>query len=382
MQYLSALAMFLTSATAVKVMQLRLSDISVCLFFFSLFSLTKKRTNINTSAIVLLITILISTISQFYYGTDSFISNGIANAISIPFVIVLAIFCFGKIDIKIQLNIIYKYNLIAIGACIALYFYQLYFGNISWIELVDETDRYSALSLNPNQLALYLLPIPFFAYVQYLLGGVEARFVIVQIGLSLLINYFTIGKGLFVAWILSFIMLVLLGNQGEINAKRFLIKLTIFIVFIPIIYYSVAPIVAALYAGEMPGSVDGQGDLRLHLWLNGLRAWLDAPYFGHGPGHYSGLDLQYEGVESHNLLVDWLSAYGIAGFTALVVLFGNFIWRSIKLKSWIVLSFYICLLVQSMFHFYGRQPVYWIWWTVGLTAAELLRSAKEPRCVD
>ena len=378
MQFLSALAMFLTSATAVSVMQVRVSDIFVFLFLVSLLFLENRRTKINIFASILLGTILISTILQSYLGLNLFIANGFANTLSIPFGIFLAAFCFERISKNVQLNIMFKYNLIAIFVCITLYFYQFFFGNISWIELVDETDRYSALSLNPNQLALYLLPIPFFAYLQYLLGGISIRFVIVQVTLVLLINYFTIGKGLFVAWILAFFIFLILGGQGKINYNKIAFKLIIFMAVVPVIYYSIAPLIAALYAGDAPGSVAGQGDLRLHLWLNGLKAWLDAPYFGHGPGHYSGIDFAYEGVESHNMMIDWLSAYGIAGALALIALFGNLIRQSIKLKSWLVLSFYVCLTVQSMFHFYGRQPVYWIWWIVGLTAAEALTRVKEP----
>jgi O-antigen ligase len=385
----AALTLFLTSATAVSVMGVRVSDISVVLFLIAILFFIKKNhskkefIDLKNSIIagLLLCSILLSTVSQLYFGSNSFVINGISNAISIPLGIIIAFFILPRIDKNDQLDIIYKYNLIAILVCLALYFYQSFFGALTWIELIDETNRYSALSLNPNQLALYLLPIPFFVYIQHMLGGIGIRFAALQISLVLLINYFAFGKGLFTAWFVGFAVFLLLGSYGKINKKILAIKMIFFTLLMPLIYFILSPLIVALYTGDAPGSMEGQGDLRVHLWLNGLRAWSDAPFLGNGPGHYSGLDLAYEGVESHNLLIDWLSAYGLIGAIALIALFFNAIRQSIKLNVWIVLGFNLCLLTQSVFHFYGRQPIYWIWWAVGLAAANALMQRKEIKCV-
>lgn len=382
----AALALFLTSATAVSVVGVRVSDISVVLFltailFFIIKNHTKKEfIDFKTSIIaaILLCSILLSTVSQLYFGPNSFVINGISNAISIPLGIIIAFFILPRIDKNDLLAIIYKYNLIVILVCLTLYFYQSFFGALTWIELIDETNRYSALSLNPNQLALYLLPIPFFVYIQYMLGGIGIRFAALQISLVLLINYFAFGKGLFAAWFVGFAVFLLLGSYGKINKKILAIKMIFFTLLMPLIYFILSPLIVALYTGDAPGSMEGQGEGRIVLWMNGLSAWLDAPFLGHGPGHYSGHTTPFEGVEAHNFFIDWLAAYGVVGGMALLIFYLVLIKRTFTDESWIILALYASILTQTLFHFYGRQPVYWLWWIVGYYLSIII-SSKESK---
>lgn len=391
----AALTLFLSSATAISLLGIRLSDISIFLFFFIVVIVyyrnrkngneyeNQKFTNKNTNTIIIFIlsSILLSTISQWLYGSSSFISDGISNAIFVPLNIIMAFLLLPKIDLNDILKIIYKYCTITIYICLPLYFYQYFFGVISLIEIADDTDRYSALSLNPNQLALFILPIPFFIYVRYLLNNINLSMAVLQIAMVTLLNFYTFGKGLFTAWFIALLFIAIFGAYGKINRKFLYFKIISFTLFLPFIYYILTPVIVALYDGDARGSVEGQGDGRVDLWKNGLQSWIDAPFLGNGPGHYSGLVWAYEGMESHNLLIDWLSAYGVLGAIILITLFLNIMWQSVKLNAWIVLSLNVCLLTQSIFHFYGRQPVFWIWWVVGLAAAHKLVHIKDKKCV-
>ena len=383
----AAILLFLTSATAVSAFGARVSDLAAAALFVLIAFAACRRSEAMFSprtampAVLLIGTILFSTTLQLIFASESARSDGASNAIAIPLGIAVAFLLLRRVRPEDQLNVLAKYCYTVVFGCAALLAHQFYFGIPSWIQIIDDTNRFSALALNPNQLALYLLPIPFFALTLLSIGRLAALPAVALVAGAVAINFFAFGKALFSAWIVGFFVVGLFGLKRAWTLRRMMFWGAVLVVAYPLWHSYLLPVIEALYVGDAPGSVQGQGDARVSLWTNGLIAWLDAPLMGHGPGHYSGLDRPYEGLEAHNFAIDWLTAYGIAGFAALLALVWSILSAVMSTRSWIVVGFYTCLAIQSMFHFYGRQPVFWIWCAVGLTMCGVLAQRKDTKCV-
>lgn len=361
--HIQALLIFLTSATAVPVFGGRLSDLAVALFTISLiFYKPREIAGVRSISIFLLIislTLLLSTANSGAVDARKF-ESGIANTIAVPFGVLLSLICVWLMDSDQVLKVISSYSQIVVLMCSFFILWQLFYGPPGWIVYEEEFDRFSALSQNPNQLALYLLPVPFFSVIGYT-RNIKRRWVsVAEIVLAVTINLFLLGKALFIGWGISVVFLFLLGwiwfGPIRLYGVRFFGRVMVSFA----LFGFVSPIILALYKGDTAGSQEDQGDTRVQLWKHGFDAWTDSVVIGHGPGHYSGLESSFQNMEAHNFLIDWLSAYGLLGGIALVSYCAWLLFFSFKRRAWIVLALYTTLLVQAMFHFYGRQPLFWI----------------------
>jgi len=363
--FLLALLIFFTSATAVSLNSFRLSDISSLLLLFVLLidsgSLGKRLKIFLVSFCVLVITSL-SFLHQMISADYSIVLAGMPNALAIFFNLVIMIIFILRCNEELVVSIMIDYCRITLLICFSLYLLTVMHGAPGWIDQVDVIERFSALSKNPNQLALFLLPIPFFSIYAYHKNRITKSVAILMISFVIFLNIIAMGKALFVAWILS------VGFFYLIRWRLFdRIKITlIFLVsrfFVILLFLLVAsPFIYLLYTGATPGGQEDQGAIRLALWENGLNAWLDAFFIGHGPGHYSGVDRPYEFMESHNFIIDWASAYGIVGVAFLLLFFYTILAQVLKSSNKLILVFLIALIVQMTFHFYARQPIFWLWW--------------------
>lgn len=361
-----------TSATAVPLGPLRLSDVSaVALLLLSLTMLKSKNVNNNNRAILALFCMLIismtaSVFMQFIFSQNLLDFTQINGAASVHIAVIVAlIFSLSRSTGSI-LYITNLYAILMLASNFLLLLYTTFVGSPSWILVQDlTTDRFSGFAQNPNQLALYILPIPFFALVRFSNRQSSFKVTSAIIFLTVALNATVFGKGLFVAWLSSLLILCIFGTKSEFRIRKITLRIVLVVFLSPFVYFLLAPTIGALYSGDARGSVDGQGADRILLWLNGARAWLDAPFFGHGTGHYSGYFGPYESIEAHNFFIDWLSAYGIVGTALLGWIFLYFLYDAVKKKSWIVVALYATITLQSLFHFYGRQPVFWLWWLFG-----------------
>lgn len=366
---LRPMLIFLMSATAVSFWGIRLSDLAFLLFGFSLilsrvdFDLLIDK--ISFSLIILIQVIFVSTFYTFSSGSEVMSSN----AVGVPLSIFVSLIFLLVINPDDLMKIIKGYPACILVTTLLIGVTKWLGYNIPWIVYEDEMDRFSGLSQNPNQLALYLLPAPFFSLMAYLKNEKNKLLVGIEIFAAIAINMFVLGKTLFVGWIISFGFLFLIGFVYFGKIKLYNLNFIIKLIFVPFFLVLIMPIAILLYKGQTAGSVEGQGEDRLILWSNGLNAWLDSFLLGHGPGHYSGIESSYQGMEAHNFWIDWLSAYGFIGYAALTFyLLLNFI-KVIRLQVWIVISMYLSLLVQSTFHFYGRQPFFWLILVIGYMVA-------------
>lgn len=363
--YVQASLLFLTSATAVSIAGLRISDAAFGLFVVSLLLTIKSCPRLPVSALVALfvmvIAIVLATGYAFWAENDLRANNAeIVNTVAIPLGLFSCALGMVLLSPSSGMRVISAYATTASLLSLAL----LIVGSGGWLEswaVPDEgIDRFTGLSNNPNQLALFLLPVPFFSLIACLGGSKGRRRAFSEIAIVLVVNVFVIGKSLFVAWSAAALFLYIIGWRlsgiRHLNVQGLSVRL---ITFLAAIIVS-TPVLVLLYLGHLPGSVENQGETRATLWRNGLNAWLDSPLVGHGPGHYSGIDLPYQNMEAHSTLIDWLSAYGAIGGLALICFVGWLLVSAVRNGSWVVAALLIAILWQAMFHFYGRQPIFWM----------------------
>lgn len=360
--YIFAILLYLSSATAVSVGGLRLSDFAVGLLLVLLVKECKAFRLARLEVALLFLMIVCSVaLSQFasLLGGEAVQDVQIKEAMSIVVGVVMSILLLSLNDVKL-IELMNKYSYVVIVGNLMLLAWFWTYGSPAWIVRDEEFSRFSGISQNPNQLALYLLPVPFFILMVRVAGGKSWQSSLVQLVFVVCINVASFGKALFVGWAVSFVFLYLLGfvlcGNVKLNNWKMFVRL-LSVIFVGVVSI---PIFNALYSGDAAGSQEGQGDIRLQLWQHGLDAWSDAFWVGHGPGHYSGLDAAYGGVEAHNMIIDWLSAYGVLGGCLFVGLFSWLIKIAVDRRMWLVCALYIALLVQISFHFYGRQPLFWM----------------------
>jgi len=104
----------------------------------------------------------------------------------------------------------------------------------------------------------------------------------------------------------------------------------------------------------------GQGSVRINLWLNGLKAASVSPVFGLGPGSYSGVRAPFQHSEAHNTLVDVAILGGMLGILIFTCVIGYLGWRTLRTGlTWLIAAF-LSMVCYSVFHYTLRQPLYLI----------------------
>lgn len=358
---------FLMSATAVSFGGIRVADLAFFILGLTFF-ISNYKFNINKlsfAILIILAAVFLSTCIALVLGNEIAVSNAVAVPAGILISLILLILI-KPVDV---LEMVHGYPFWLIFLTLLVAGAKFLGVDIPWIVYEDEMDRFSGLSQNPNQLALYLLPIPFFSLVSYLKNRKNIWLVCFEIMAAISINFFVLGKTLFVGWLTSLAFLFLIGFVyiGELRINLF--NIIIKFLFLCLVALMLLPMIFALYKGDTAGSVEGQGDDRLALWKNGLDAWFDSLLFGHGPGHYSGIEMPYQNMEAHNFWIDWLSAYGFVGGCALILYLLLNLMKIFHAKNWVIVAFYISIFIQTTFHFYGRQPFFWMLLVIGYLLA-------------
>jgi len=383
-----AIVIFLMSATAVEVGPVRLADIAfglglsaiVAIHLFRVSNRDNAETTLVTFFTALILSCIVSWLIQLSFASSEVIEAGYTNAIIVPcaiFFAIIAVISFSNAELvkfASEMSLIYSVLLVAI------LLWWLFFPQPAWLKIDYEmTYRFSALSLNPNQLALVLLPLPFFSYLGWKYNNKSRAVALSEVICALTINGFCLGKALFVAWMLGLALPIYIDTIIHSEKYRFYYIFS-GIVGAPAILLAVFHVLDSFYAGRGPGSIEGQGENRLAAWTNGLLAWKDAFLFGHGPGAFSGVYGPYEHMEAHNTPIDWAASYGLIGVVLLISFFGFAFKRAFENREWSTAGYFFSLVIQSFFHFYGRQPFYWLWWTIGFAfvATAAARREKSP----
>lgn len=245
--------------------------------------------------------------------------------------------------------------------------------------------RFQGWAQNPNQLAMFMLPMPFLGW--YLLkqarGPGRTILYVVTIIACVAVGLATESDALRVAWAGSLIvMLAWLWCRSIVRSRGG--SLYISHVAVPIALLS---LVVALGSGIVAGieQISDQiyekgerGAIGVALWTNGLEAIGHSPLFGFGPGAYSGWERPFQGREAHNTLIDWGMSTGILGIMLHLSLWAWCAWRAIHARSPALLAVVACLVADAMFGYSLRHPFYWLVLVLVLTLTERRALAVAP----
>jgi O-antigen ligase len=227
--------------------------------------------------------------------------------------------------------------------------------------------RFRGWALNPNQMALFALGMPFLGW--YLLQrthGFGRRLAYVAgIGAAIAVGLATQSDALRVAWVGT------LGTIGSILWLQSIVRGRGRFLFIP---YILVPF-ATLYLGASFGkdivleaqeivqrmySELDQGETRLTLWAHGLGAILQSPVVGFGPGAYSGMTGPLQGGEAHNSFIDWGMSTGLSGIALHLALLAWCASRALRAGSLPLFAIVMALTHYSLFGYMLRHPLYWL----------------------
>ena len=252
--------------------------------------------------------------------------------------------------------------------------------------------RYSGWSVNPNQLALFFVPLPVWLVALWCnfdkpKSMHTVLFFILLLALMLM-GLLVRSDGLFLVWMLEFVILIFVRLRWEMNANR-----NSLLAYAAMLMLSVF-LVKTFAHGEMRKSVkcaietisqgegvwssmcrDGQSfidqeafrigfsdpsqktSVRQEHWINGLQSWGQSPWVGHGPGEYSWNSIGDE-KESHNITIDLLTQGGVLAGLAWVLLVSYLL-----INAWLIrdsYTFSVVLMMAAFTFFHNtRQPYFW-----------------------
>tara|TARA_B110001450_G_C17636786_1_gene487529 strand:+ start:30 stop:1169 length:1140 start_codon:yes stop_codon:yes gene_type:complete len=246
-----------------------------------------------------------------------------------------------------------KDSALGIGAASFLILFTLFSSGLS----LDGIVRFSALSDNPNQLALYALVgmVIITLYIENI--PLKTLFILVLVfsgSLALSDAYFlAIAAGIF-AYIFAKSIFSL---SFLIFGLPFLLISSILLLLWAELFFSFDVIELVL---ELWRQAD-QGGTRSSLYINGILAFIYSPLVGHGGGAFAGIHIPFETFEAHNTVIDFAT---MGGIIMPIIFYSPFIaglFLSLK-KNPLVSASISAFLVFSLFHFIGRHPIVWVAW--------------------
>jgi hypothetical protein len=261
------------------------------------------------------------------------------------------------------------------------------------LHMADSGDiRYSGWSINPNQLALFFVPLPVWVAALWRDVAKPTQLQMAGFGLLLfalmLMGLLVRSDGLFVVWVFEFVILIMLRLRWEMKASRMsllgyalVMVLCVFLVKTFAhgeVRKSVRCAVETMSQGEGLWSAkcyDGQAfndqeafrigysdplqktGVRQEHWVHGLQSWWQSPWVGHGPGEYSYNSIGDE-KESHNITIDLLTQGGILAGGAWLALVSYLLIGAWRIRDSYTFSVVLMMAAFTFFH-NTRQPYFW-----------------------
>lgn len=256
-----------------------------------------------------------------------------------------------------------------------------------WYELV----RFTALATNPNQIALYLVPAPFFLLedrVDRPFGSPRPR-ILLAVAVLVVVGVATGSDALVLSWIAGGGAVAgWLWLRAMLSAHRSASAPFLGGIMPPILFIAGMVLWGEVLYDKVEHSLSstinegGQASDRFSLWANGVKAFSYSPVVGWGPGAHSGVNAPFSGMECHNTFVDWLTVTGALGEVALVGLLLWVLGSTVTAKK-VALSIGVAVIISfSSFHYVLRQPVFWFYLVVASSWARgdlTLVAAGRPR---
>ncbi len=259
--------------------------------------------------------------------------------------------CYGEDAIKL----IIKKTIIFGTVIFFLLFFYAKFGSrmLLGISLLYGS-RFTGGANNPNQLALFISPIPFLAtfFANSASKSKKSKEAFVWIAIlaaSIYIGAQTKSDGIIGAWSIAFVYLIYRFIFYRTNS---LVRIGIIILFFLVILVFFRELIINVAIDWFKGL--DEGGSRAVLWVGGLKAAIDSLLIGYGPGSFS-----LESNECHNTFIDLLTQGGIIAlinFGYLLFLVFNNVKNNVLLSSSIV-----CICAFIFGHFAGRQPILYLY---------------------
>ena len=232
------------------------------------------------------------------------------------------------------------------------------------------SNRFAGLSKNPNQLALLVCPIPFVAlyFYQEARGALRKSWYLVIGASTLVIGAATRSDALMVSWLsgggmaVCLIWLRTLRTVGRSHLRRAVVYLVLPLAVVGVgVLYGPSAYNRLVGMSNEVYEAQGQGSLRIVLYINGLRAMAASPAVGLGPGAHSGGGGPFEGSEAHNTFIDWGASTGVLGLCAYLALTVWLALQARRARQPVLLVAIAAALVYSVFHYVMRHPVFWFY---------------------
>lgn len=218
---------------------------------------------------------------------------------------------------------------------------------------------FSPFANDYHQFAYFVAPLPFIGL--YMIGKERNLFykivALLGIVLCIKIGMATTSSTLESSWVITALLFCVLKVlevlKGLNKSKSIIIAFFCFVVLMLIINYdSIILFINDFFKG------DSNGENRLIIWSNAIKAWKHSPIFGLGPGSFSGQEVFF-GYEAHNTFLQILTQGGIMGGTAYILLVK-------KLTKMASINIYIlCAVVSLLAYGLGindlRRTVLWFY---------------------
>lgn len=233
--------------------------------------------------------------------------------------------------------------------------------------------RFAAWAENPNQLALFALVMPFLGWYlgQRARGWRRLAYGLAIVGV-VAVGLATKSDGLRVSWLASVGLVCLIAwYHRPLSRQGPLLPYISYIIIPALLVVSLVAFGPELLVMFERAATDlyadaGQGEIRFTVWLNGLRALAESPLVGWGPGAFSGLHEPFEGFEAHNTLIDWAASTGALGLALHAALWVWCASRALRMGVLPLFGGLVSLMIDSMFGYNLRHPVYWLLLTMVL----------------
>ncbi|QKE74329.1 O-antigen ligase family protein [Arthrobacter citreus] len=221
------------------------------------------------------------------------------------------------------------------------------------------SDIFSPFANDYHQFAYFVAPLPFIGlYLFVKERNLFYRLVaLIGIALCIKIGLATTSSTLVSSWVITTLLFCVLKVleilKGLSRSKSIIIVFFCFVMIMLIINYEhILLFINDFFKG------DTNGENRLIIWGNAIKAWKHSPIFGLGPGSFSGQEVFF-GYEAHNTFLQILTQGGIMGGIAYIILVK-------KLTKMVSVNVYILCAVVSLIA-YGlgindlRRTVLWFY---------------------
>ena len=200
--------------------------------------------------------------------------------------------------------------------------------------------RFSGWAENPNQLALFLAPLPFLAVYSWP-RKIGRRFIVwTGLAIVLIAGALSQSDALLVSWATAGLVVGTvkwfhsLIRTSQSRSRAYLNAVVLPCAVLAILIWAVTgPFTLMIERAIAIYELGGQGSLRLQIWGNALVAFTESPLIGHGPGAFSGILGPFQNYEAHNTVIDIATQVGLIGTVIYIGLVGTILVKLLRQRE-------------------------------------------------